>query len=467
MVYRNSYLKKELRQSYMGYQIGLRRQMAFALFLGGITFALFFLFQTMEDSVLSDAAPQIMQPSFFSTAFIYIHTAFFCIAAFYMVKYDSLFFSEIRRNAWYLLVQMRYHPQVMIFDKLAALLYSAFMVYSVGFLFTVFLTFLLRYTFVFAYLPTLYLSGLIDLALLCQLCLTLSLFVRTVTNARYGILICAAGIEILKTALGYYTVISDRVQTQQIHVLFDFSRSLYLPVAAGLFVLCAVICVIRAGNLAKYYSLSDEMRSAEPVAGTRLMYIDKKTGRRIPVYDTAKAARHTKIVDAAATAALVLFIFVTLAFNIFVIMISATSRGSEVSIQGTIPYVFKSDTMEPAIMHNDLAFFRKIDLQQPIHVGDILLFVQDNTAYVERVISFSGDGFIVDIDNYPEMSQPEFMKKAVTRSEIHGIYSGRSRWLGALILFANSIFGRVVLLVIPAILLYYHRQIAESLQKKK
>jgi hypothetical protein len=37
--------------------------------------------------------------------------------------------------------------------------------------------------------------------------------------------------------------------------------------------------------------------------------------------------------------------------------------------------------------------------------------------------------------------------KTVPRTSVHGIFIGRNRWLGALILFANTIIGRLVLLL--------------------
>jgi hypothetical protein len=65
------------------------------------------------------------------------------------------------------------------------------------------------------------------------------------------------------------------------------------------------------------------------------------------------------------------------------------------------------------------------------------------------------------------MSQRGAMLKTVARQAVHGVYSGRSRWLGALILFANTIVGRLLFLLLPAVLLFYHRPIANISGRKK
>jgi len=66
---------------------------------------------------------------------------------------------------------------------------------------------------------------------------------------------------------------------------------------------------------------------------------------------------------------------------------------------------------------------------------------------------------VVDIDYYPSVHQTGSMRKTIKRELVIGVFTGRNRWLGALILFANTIFGRVLFLFIPAVLLFYHRQL--------
>lgn len=464
MIYRNSYFKKELRQAYTENKMGTNRKFAFALFLGLISFALFFLLQTLQESVLSDVAPEIMQPSFFSTLYIYIHMAFFLNTTYFIIYYDYLFFSEIRKNSWYLLVQMRYNPVEMIFSKFFALAYSVVWTYTVGFIFMVLLTVFLKYNFILAYMPALYLAGLIDLILISISGMTVSLYARTIVNARYLTLFSAVFILALKIISGYYTVLSNRVTMQSLYNLFDITRSWFLPVAAAILVASGLSCVIRARNVAKYYNLpGNDLPVPE---GVKIAYMDSGTGKWKPARGSEKRKKSSKAFNTAITVCLVAFICVALAFNILIILINASTPGSEVTIRGMIPFVFKSNTMEPAIMLNDLAYFQKIDNQYEVGVGQIIIFKENNVIYVERVIGKNGDELKADIDNYPPMSQTGAMLKTVPREAVIGVFSGRSRWLGALILFANTVFGRLLFLLVPTILLFYYRKILHFTKEK-
>ncbi len=464
MIYRNSYFKKELRQAYTENRTGTNRKMAFALFQGLISFAIYFVLQTLKESVLSDVVPEIMQPSFFSTVYTYIHLAFVFNTVYFIIYYDYLFFSEIRKNSWYLLVQMGYSPASMIFSKFSALIFSVFIIYLVGFVFTVFLTIFLKYPLILSYMPSLSLSGLVDLILITILLMTFSLYVKTITNARYLAVFSAVLIIMLKAALGHYNVISNRVSMQSFRNLFDFDSSLYFPAAVAIMAACCVICVIRAGNVAKYYNLPAKYYVLPE--GATVANQDPATGK-LKLAESMENVRHSKIFDTVSTALLIFLICAALVFNVLIILINISAPGKEISIKGIIPYVFKSDTMEPAIMMNDLAYFKRTDSQHMFKNGDIILFEENNVTYVERIIENTESGFKVDIDNYPPMSQPGAMLKTVPNNAVRGIYVGRSRWLGALILFANTIVGRLVFLLLPAILLFYQRQISNISSRRK
>lgn len=466
MIYRSGYFSKELRQGYVENRVSTRRKAAFALFLGLLSFAVYFAAQPLRDSVLFDALPQIMQPSYFSTLYIYIHAALLLNCLYFIAYYDSLFFHEIRVNSWYLLVKMGYSPAVMIFSKLAALLLSTVFVYTAGFFFTAFLTYFLKYNIILAYFPALYLAGLIDLVIISTIAMMLSPFVKTVDNARYLIFFSLLLLMLLKIKLGYYSILSNRIAMQNINNLFDLQRSLFLPVAAAIVLISALVCVIKARNISKYYNLPyDDYEHLLP-PGISAVVIDPKTGYKKPLGNGEKKARRSKVFDAAFTTFLILFIIAALAVNIMILVINASTFGREVSIQGVIPYIFKSSTMEPEIMLNDLAYFKQADGDQQIKIGQIILFEDNHVIYVERVIGREGDLYRVDIDNYPPMSQPGAMLKSVKEESLLGVYSGRNRWLGALILFANTIFGRLLFLLIPVILLFYHRPITEKILKQ-
>jgi signal peptidase I len=466
MIYRNSYFKKEARQAYIDNHIGLRRQIFLALFVGLISFSAFFVLQTLKESVLSDAVPEIMQPSFFSTIYIYIHAAVICAAVYFIAYYDYLFFSEIRRNAWYLLIQMRYHPAVMIAGKIAALFYSMCMFYTAGFAFTVLLTVFLKYTFVFAYMPALYIAGLADIFILTSLSALISLYVKRMEDARLLIAAAAVFIFVFKAFTGAYGILGNRVLMQNLNNLADTSKSWFFPAAAVILVLCVAVCVLRARQMAQYYSIFGKDEELLP-ADVSLVYIDSITGRQELPKKNTRHDKQRKWINTAITILLIVFIFAALTLNILIILIGTATPGNEVTIRGLIPYVFRSDTMQPSIAQNDLVFFRKVDSQYPVEKGQIVLFRDNNIVYVERITKKLDDTLEVDIDHYPAGAESGAMIKSVHRAAVYGIYSTRSRWLGALILFANTIIGRVLFLLVPAIFLFFRKQIAAAYKKSR
>ena len=462
MIYRNSYWSKELRQGYPEKKIGTKRQNAFAVFSGLFSFVLYFTLQTLKESVVYDTFPEIMQASYFSTLYVYIHIAFFLNALYLMIYYDVLFLSEIKNNAWYLLIKMRYRPSTMIFLKLMALVAFILKNYAVGFAVTALLSVFLKFPFVLSYMPALFISGFLDLIAMLILSLTLSLFVRDPVNTRGLIAVCAVAVKMLETFTGYDVILKNRIAMQNIAVLFDAGQSIYFPVVAAITALCGWIYVLRAGYLAKYYSANETIFPRTVSAGQ----IHPATGRIVPTGIRMKAPWVKKAIHGAAGAVLVAVILINLFFNLFIIFINAVTPGKEVAIGGRIPLIFQSETMFPEIMKNDLAFFSRTDDASRLETGQIILFEQDNLLYVERIIQKNADTLVVDIDHYPPMAQPGAMRKTVPVPDVHGIYVGKNRWLGALILFANTIIGRIVFLIVPTFFLFYREQIITLFKKR-
>ena len=467
MIYIKSYFKKELQNAYVEYRISNRKKISFALFLGLISFAIHFMLQTLTESVLMNAVPEIMQTSYFSTLFTYTSIAYFVYVIYFLINYDALSFAEIRKNRWYFLLKMGYQPFPMIFSKLIALLLSLFAVYTIGYFFIILLTIFLKYNFIFAYMPSLYVVGLVDLAVIIIISMTVSLFAKSSTNARYAIFFFATVLIILRVLSGYQEVVSNRVLMQDFSILFDFSRTIYLPLVLIIAFACFFISVFKAKKASQYYSIPYDTYGNILPKDTLLVKYSSKTHKPIPVNNSDGSMLRSKVINVTVTIFLVFFICAALAFNVFVILMSTSQPGKEVTISGQIPYVFKSNTMEPAIMENDLAYFTRVGTGEAVQNGDIVLFLYQNTVYVERVTSIDGDILKVDIDYYPPLSQVGAMIKTINRDTVYGIFSHRSRWLGALILFANTIFGRIVFLVTPAVLLFFYKPIKIFFEKQR
>ena len=159
-----------------------------------------------------------------------------------------------------------------------------------------------------------------------------------------------------------------------------------------------------------------------------------------------------------------------LGINVLVLAFGYASPEKETSIYGVIPYVFQSYTMQPTIMYNDIAFFRKIDMQERVKVGDVLLFKDSagavGVAQLQEVVTDeatrvpTGD-LKVDILNYTDERYKGMAAQTVSRQLVYGLHTGNNRWFGAVILFANTTLGRLILLLIPTFLIFFYEPIVD------
>ena len=326
----------------------------------------------------------------------------------------------------------------------------------------VFLTFFLKYGLSTAFLPALYLAGLADVLLMASLGLFFSSLFRSINSGRYLLTMSLAALLWAKSGTGFYSLLKKEDLLTRLAVICQPERSVYLTLAGALSLLTLLVSIPVAWVRARRYYLSPDRHPAGLEAPGRYLRSSRLKGRMKPFDNRPAGIRQRKALDLAITTLLLLFILAALFLNAAILAINATSTGRHVSIKGMIPYVFKTDTMAPAIKLNDLALFKEFRGDRPLEVGEIVLFDQDEIMYVERIIKKEGPVYTLDIDNYPPGSEHETLIKTVQEQELIGVFYARSRWLGALILFANSIFGRITLLLFPILLLFYQRQIKHT-----
>lgn len=457
MIYRNNYLGKEIRQAYREYRISINWLFTYGVFLGMISFAVHFLLQTLYESVLTQAVPEFMLQSYFSVTFTYTNIAYIFFLMYFLYYFKYLTFSEIRDNSWYLLVKMGYSPIMMIITKLSVRLISSLITYTVGYLISLLLTVFLKYPFVTSYLFPVYISGLLDVLLIVLMVMAISLLFKLYDNARIVILFSAVLIYLIKIQTGYYKIVSDRTAMQSLDNIFSMKGSMYLIIAGIIVAASFLICVFMAQNIAKYYCVKEGHREDWAVQ-------DYKTGR-LAIAQKGADNKSRKYLAVFRNVVLFIIILIVVIFNVFVLVFSAMTPGKEVNFNGTIPYVFQSTTMQPDINMNDLVFFKKIDSSYPLQVNEIVLYEENKQVYIERVKAINGKTCNIDIDYYPPMSEKGALNKNISTDSIYGLYSGSNRWLGALILFANTIFGRLLLMVFPAVMIFFYRPIVNYFRK--
>lgn len=450
-----------MKESYFEHSISVRKRLGYALFLALISFGVHFVILTLARSVLIDVVPKYMNPSYYSVLSAYIDISYIFYVVYLAANYQFLTFAEIKSNKWYILMKFGFSPVQMIFTKLYARLITAFIVYGTGYLITLFLTSFLKYPFVLEYILPLFILGLLDIIFIITITMTSSMYLKKGILSDYAMAVSVFFLVVLKFFLHYYTTINDRSKFDSIQVLAYFSE--YIVILTSIIMACIIIIFIRAKINAKYYYFSfytkdlDFSDNVKIIMGAGTKALKKKTSEY-------EVKIRTRIVSRLLNAVLTILISIFILFNIIVLLISLSTQSQEITFLKVIPYVFKSETMQPAIMYNDLAFFHKIDLSEPLNSSDIVLYKAHEEVNIARIQLFQAEKIVVDIDNYPPQNETFIFREALNRNQIYGKYLGRSRWLGVLILFANTTFGRLFLLLIPSILLFYYKPITDFIR---
>ncbi|PWM44754.1 MAG: S26 family signal peptidase [Clostridiales bacterium] len=456
MIYRNSYFDKEFRQSYIKNKVSVKNMIGFGIFIGLLAFALHFILQTLQESVLVKAVPQLMIPSYFAvlTCFNIVAQAFFII--YFLIKYEYLSFNEIRSNKWYVLIKMGYKAPSMIFNKISALLFSVLITYTIGFVFACFMTAFLKYPFVIGYFLPMYITGIIDIILIIFISLTSSLFIKNQQNARYFIVASVLLLIFIKLNTNYFSTTSNRDYMRSMSGFLNESTIIYMLTVVAIIAVCVGLCFIGAKKVSSF------VYSTQGIPDNIVIINREGKIKTVHSQDTSKTS---KILNICINALLILFILSSLALNLLVLAVSVATPEKEIAISGKIPYVFQSITISPEIEKNDLVLFNKIDENFVLKEGDVVLFKENGKIYVERIQGINNESITVDIDNYPAMSKEGSMIQNPHRESIYGVLSSTHPWLGALILFANTIFGRLIFLFVPTFLLFFYRPILRAVKK--
>lgn len=482
-IYRYNSFKKEVRFDFIDRKTGKFRLPLLGVFAALLSLAIHFILQTMTDTVLTDAIPVLMARTYFTLISTYNLVFLVTLLAFFGTNYRTRTFAEIQKNHWYLQAKMGYKPAVLVINKMLARLLTTWTNYSIGFLTILLIGFLLKYNFIYTYIISLYLSGLGDSLIILIMILTTSLLSKDSSYNTWFILLIGVGHQTAKFFSGRYELVTTPAYMRNLRAVFNVFDSPYLMFQITLALICMISLMILARYAAAYFyyprnkvnkvsmhtvvgriQKNQKPRKKDKVLGQVRMGSKHYPVVKIP--DSAEAGQAAaRALNAVLTTFATLLIVMMLIFNVIVLLLSAAQSNDEVSIRGTIPYLFHSETMDPAISRNDLVYFQQIDDQSSLDIGDIVILKDDYEVFIERVISIDGNQITVDIDNYPEMTKEDAMLKTVSRDAIYGRYSGRNRWLGAIIHFANTITGRILFLLIPSILLFYHDKILKLLER--
>lgn len=476
MLYRTGLLKKEWRYAYYENPSSLKTSLALGVFQGMLAFAVFFVLQTLKQSVLSDSTPYFMQTSYFSTTFIYLCVSYVAMSAYFIAKLHDISYAEVYDNRWYSLVHQGYPIFSMVLAKFVAQFLFALFVFVVGFASTLALTSFLKAPFITSYLISQFVVGVINLTTLLTLTMTVSIAARDLYNVRYILGLAFLAMAFLQWPTGYFGIVSDREAMRT-------TMNLFLP-SGGHSYMIALFCILafcvgfslwRATRIARLFN-APIVRSApkiDPKWGedARIVVMTDSKNRRVlkaaklleKAYTPSRRSSALSVIVTAALAAMVVFMLLV---NGMILAFNYASPVRETSVMGFIPYIFQSSTMEPTIKYNDIAFFEKIDQYVQINTDDVILYKDTvGEVQVRRVNEITLDEetgdtvYELDIDNYPTDAVPDVMKTATGKDAVYGRLVGVNRNLGAVVLFANTVIGRMLFLIVPTILIFYSSQI--------
>jgi hypothetical protein len=425
--------------------------------------------------VLSDASPYLLLPSYFSTLYIYLFVSLVFNIVFFVTNYEYMTFIEVMQNRWYPLVQLGYRPRGLIGLKILARILAQSAIYGVGYVSTIFLSSFLKFPLVLDYMLPMLLMGLLDIVLLSVVSLAASLYMRDIFNARYVVGLLGVVVILLKVVSHYFTILADRTRMNSLAGMFDISQTVYMYAVGAVILVSVIVCLVRGSRLARVYNpplLHKLPKLNQKPRGTVIYQNAGETRKRKRALITERASRKTGMRHTFASifTGLLIILVITgmMVVNIVVLAFGYASPEKETSIYGIIPYVFQSTTMEPDIMNNDIAYFRKIDDQAELKTGDILLFKDEagtvDVASLKAVDVDEESGqptgtLLVDILNYTDKQSVGVLAQTIQRSRVYGVHVGNNRWFGAIILFANTTQGRLLLLLIPAFLIFFYDQI--------
>ncbi len=459
MIYSNNFFKKELKEAYFDRDISVRYRFSYALFIALLSFGTHFVLITFDRSIVAEIAPRYFDKSYFSVLTVYSDTSYIFFLFYLAANYRHITFAEIKENKWYILMKFGFNPVKMIFEKLYARLITVILIYGAGFFIVSIFTSILNYPIISSYFIPLFILGLVDTLYVLLVIMTSSLYLKKGILSDYFMAVSIVFIFILKGIFKYYRILNDKSKFTGIEVLTNFSAYFF---ALGLIgVLCILAIIIGVEVKSKYYHFSFYIKDLDFPKELRVVLgPDVKPKRKLlREYDVKT---RIKISSGIINTVLVIVISAFIIFNLFILLVSISAAPGKVpAILNIVPYVFQSETMEPSISYNDMVFFREIDEKGSVDMGEIVLFKSREQEYVARIQAFNANGIVVDIDNYPDRNSSRIYLQTINRDQIYGKYVGRSRWLGALVLFSKTSLGRIFLLLVPTLLLFYYKQISD------
>lgn len=446
-MYKNSYFLKEIRQSNIEHKISAVNGTFFGIFTAMIAFLLHIAVLQLDGTVFADTFPYLLHKDFFAPLYIYEKTfILFCIV-YYLVRFEHIALAEIRSNRWYLLVKMGYNPKILVTVKLFAQFSLLLYAFLIGYLATLGVALLSNCAYSSEYLPALFLSGVIGIALLCSLTTALSVLnrFRSVLYSRWCIVLAESAFILLSDLTGYRNALSSKtfIAEHGMFAPFSMSASVYFVLIMVCIAALYVVSLYNAKNIAMYYDEPLENTDFSLPAGRVLARIDHKTGV-FYIFRKSRFKVRSIVFNIVIIVLLCAFVLFSLGLNIFYY---CNRNGKFVKIDDYI-FALSDKTLEPAdfdellIYKNDFLIFKTADVDDSIDEGKTVLIENDGKLEIKQ--------YSTELQN----------------THILGELRAVSRWLGAAVLLVSNTEGKTLFLVLPLLALLLFGGIRKLLAKK-
>jgi hypothetical protein len=347
-------------------EAGRPKRSSLAYFLAW-AFSVYFILQTLTQSVLTDAAPYIMQPSYFSTGSLYLAVSAVGFLVYFGSRFDQISFAEVYDNSWYCMAQLGYRIGAMVLAKLFAQSVSVLIMHTAGFLVTLLLSSILKFPMVVDYLPSQYFSGADE----CRNDAGRGDVSVDVTRGPVERPLLAylpfADPLFAAVSSGFFAIATDRARMSDFFGLW--TGSWYLWAVTGCLILALFACVRRGARLAGLFNPPAE--TGAPRLGARV-----GEGVRVVVASDSPNAfirRQARKLEAAyhpvrrfnllsflSTFVLVVVIVAMLAVNLVLLVFNYASPEKETAVMGYIPTSSSRPPWSPPSITTTLRFLKRL-----------------------------------------------------------------------------------------------------------
>lgn len=455
MIYKNSYFKEELKKSYLDTKESRLKLLGICMLVSLFSIALNSFFVMMGDTVIGDTFPALCTKSFYAVITMMNAVILVFFVFYFTNNYETATFAEINKNRWYMLIKSGYKNDYMIFVKQITTGIMVITLYSLSFLFCFIITSLLRYGMSLSSILPSYIIGIVQLAVMTTIILNFSLFLKkNVSNLSLSI-IYLIFIAIVSAICGF-TKTTKISSGMSFKTLFTGTTSIYMYTLLALGLINVIASVLIAMKKSNYYN----------TAGGKVenvIVIDFKTNEVVKVKKDGMSTFSTFAKKVVFGCLIAIMIAGVLANAALIIMGSAS--GDEFSVMGSKPYIFASHTMKGSIEYNDFVVFSPLGEGETLTQDSVVIFYDGKEYQIRKVEKVNSDNTVtVDITSYPAGAELNAYEVTLSQDEIKGVMTFKSRWIGAWLVWNNSLAGKIVTLLLPLLTLAFYDKLAKLMK---